>query len=171
MKTFIELAECLARILPKITLYGRLFKYSYVGRLLFLMFSTNLLFAIKRDVYFQGNRPDYFVGFRSLRSSTSGRWLEKSGKHVGPNFSLKPNTKARSLQFCKTEIKADIGGKKKRNKRRVYCLLVNGETSASTQNWSSRERVKDSFTRLIHSCQCHFIHIYVYMYVCIYNFL
>ena len=56
----------------------------------------------------------------------SGRWLEKSGKHVGPDFTLKPNTKASSLLFCKTEIKTDIGGKKKRNKRRVYGLLVNG---------------------------------------------
>ena len=49
MKTFRELAECLARFPPKITLYGRLFKY--VGRLLLLMFSTDLLFAIKRDAY------------------------------------------------------------------------------------------------------------------------
>ena len=51
MKTFIELAECLARIPPKITLYGRLFKYNYVGCLLLLMFSSDLLFAIKRDAY------------------------------------------------------------------------------------------------------------------------
>ena len=51
MKNFSELAECLARIAPKITLYGRLFKYNYVGRLLLLMFSTDLLFAIKRDAY------------------------------------------------------------------------------------------------------------------------
>ena len=58
--------------------------------------------------------------------TTSGQWLEKSGKHVGPNFTLKPNTKARPLQFCKTEIKTDIGGEKKRNKRRIYGLLVNG---------------------------------------------
>ena len=43
MKTFSELAECLARIPPKITLYGLLFKYNYVGCL--------LLFAIKRDAY------------------------------------------------------------------------------------------------------------------------
>ena len=50
-KTFSELAECLARIPAKITLYGRLFKYNYVGRLLLLMFSTNSLFAIKRDAY------------------------------------------------------------------------------------------------------------------------
>ena len=42
-KTFSELAECLARILPRITLYGRLFKYNYVGSLLLLMFSTDLL--------------------------------------------------------------------------------------------------------------------------------
>ena len=51
MKTFSELAECLARIPPKITLYGRLFKYNDVSRLLLLMFSTDMLIAIKRDAY------------------------------------------------------------------------------------------------------------------------
>ena len=51
MKNSSELAECLARILPKITLYGLLFKYNYVGCLLLLMFSNDLLFAIKRDAY------------------------------------------------------------------------------------------------------------------------
>ena len=50
-KTFRELAECLARIPPKITLYGLLFKYNYVGCLLLLMFSSDLLFAIKKDAY------------------------------------------------------------------------------------------------------------------------
>ena len=49
--------------------------------------------------------------------------------------------------------------------------LLTEETSAIIQNRSIRERVKDSLTRLIYSCQCHFIHIYVYMFVCIYNFL
>ena len=43
--------------------------------------------------------------------------------------------------------------------------LSTEETSAITQNRSSRERVKDSFTRLIHSCQCHFPHIYVCLYL------
>ena len=51
MKTFSELAECLARIPPKITLYGLLFKCNYVGSLLLLMFSNDLLFAIKRAAY------------------------------------------------------------------------------------------------------------------------
>jgi len=51
MKTFSELAECLALIPLKITLYGRLFKYNYVGCLELLMFSTDLLFSIKRDAY------------------------------------------------------------------------------------------------------------------------
>ena len=69
---------------------------------------------------------DDFIGCRSFRSSTSWQWLEKSSKHVGSKFTLKPKTKASSLQFCKTEIKADIVGKKKRNKRRRYSLLVNG---------------------------------------------
>ena len=49
--TFSELGECLARIPPKITLYGLLFKYNYVGSLLLLMFSNDLLFAIKRTAY------------------------------------------------------------------------------------------------------------------------
>ena len=51
MKTFSELAECLARIPPKITLYGHLFKYNDVSCLLLLMFSTDMLIAIKRDAY------------------------------------------------------------------------------------------------------------------------
>ena len=51
MKTFSELAECLALIPPQITLYGLLFKYNYVGCLLLLMFTNDLLFAIKRDAY------------------------------------------------------------------------------------------------------------------------
>ena len=51
VKTFSELAKFLARITPKITLYGLLFKYNYVGCLLLLIFSTDLLFAIKRDAY------------------------------------------------------------------------------------------------------------------------
>ena len=51
MKTFSELAECQARIPPKITLYGLLLKYNYVGCLLPLIFSSDLLFAIKRDAY------------------------------------------------------------------------------------------------------------------------
>ena len=51
MKTFSELVECLARIPPKISLYRLLFRYNYVGCLLLLMFSVDLLFAIRRDVY------------------------------------------------------------------------------------------------------------------------
>ena len=52
-KTFSELAECLARIPPRITLYRLLFKYDYVGCLLLLMFSNDLLFQepIKRVAY------------------------------------------------------------------------------------------------------------------------
>ena len=95
MKTFSELAECLARIPPKMTLYGLLFKYNYVGCLLLLMFSSDLLFAIKRDTYIFND----FVGFQSIRSSTSGRWRRKE-----VNFTLKPNAKASSLQFGETEI-------------------------------------------------------------------
>ena len=112
----VKLAEFLARIPPKITLYGRLFKYNYVGCILLLMFSSDLLFAIKRDAYIF-KETGWFCRFPKHQKldTTSGQWLEKSGKHAGPNFTLKPNTKARPLQFCKTEIKTDIGGEKKRN--------------------------------------------------------
>ena len=67
MKTFSELAECLARIPPKITFYGLLFKYNYVGCLLLLMLSSDLLFAIKRDAYIFRKQDD-FVGFRITSS-------------------------------------------------------------------------------------------------------
>ena len=51
MKTLNELAECSARIPPKMTLYGLLFKYNYVGCLQSLMFSIDFPFATKRDAY------------------------------------------------------------------------------------------------------------------------
>ena len=64
MKTFsAELAECfIARIPPKITLYGRLLKYNYEGCLQLWMFSTDLLFAIKRDAYIF-NETGWFCRF------------------------------------------------------------------------------------------------------------
>ena len=71
MKTFNELAECLARIPLKMTLCGLLFKYNYVGCLQSLMFSTDFLFAIKRDAM-SSRKQDDFVVFRRIRSSTSG---------------------------------------------------------------------------------------------------
>ena len=106
-------------------------------------------------------KQDDFVGFRSLRSSTSGWWLEKSGKHVGPNFTLKPNTKASSLQFCKTEVKTDIGGKKKRNKRRIYGLLVNGR---DLRHYSKqvKSRAGERFIHETHS----FMSVSFYTYLC-----
>ena len=60
--TFSELAECLARIPPKITLYGLLFEYIYVGCLLLLMFSSDLPFAIK-GTRISLRKQDDFVGF------------------------------------------------------------------------------------------------------------
>ena len=125
MKTFSELAECLARIPPKITLYGLLFKYNYVGCLLLLMFIVVICCLQSKGKRISSRKQDDFVGFRSIKSSTSGRSPEKSGKHVGPNFSLKPSTKASSLQFGETEIFTNLGGKKERNKRQIYGLLVN----------------------------------------------
>ena len=123
--SFSELAECWARIPPKITLYGRL-----LNTITWDVFSLEVLVLIsclqRKGTRICSRKRDYFEGFRSIRSWTSGRCLQKSGKHVSPNFTFKPNAKASSLQFCKTEIKTDIDGKKKRNKRRIYGLLVNG---------------------------------------------
>ena len=56
MKTFSELAECLAWIPPKITLYGLLFRYNCVGSLLLLMFGIVCCLPSKGRVYLQGNR-------------------------------------------------------------------------------------------------------------------
>ena len=89
----------------------------------------------------------------------SGRWLEKSGKHVGPDFTLKPNTKASSLLFCKTEIKTDIGGKKKRNKRRIYGLLVNGRDFAIFYTKLVKSRAGERFIHVS-------VILYISMYIC-----
>ena len=83
MKTFSELAECLARIPPKITFYGLLYEYNYVGCLLLLMFSSDLLFAIKRDAYIF-RKQGAFVRFRGIRSSKSRRSLKKKRQTCWP---------------------------------------------------------------------------------------
>ena len=103
MKTFSELAECLARIPPKITLYGRLFKYNYVGCLLLLMFSIDLLFAIKRNTYIFKEKG-WFCRFPKHQMLDQWAMAGEKRQHVGPNFTLKPSTKASSLKFGKTEI-------------------------------------------------------------------
>ena len=158
MKTFSELAECLARIPPKITLYGRLFEYNYVGRLLLLMFSTDLLFAIKRDVYIF-KETGWFCRFpKPQKLDKSGRWLEKSGKHDGPNFTLKPNTKARSLQFCKTEVKILVARKREISDG-YMAYLSTEETSAITQN---KSRAGERFIYETHS----FMSVSFYTYLC-----
>ena len=112
-------------------------------------------------------KEDDFVGFRSNRSSTSGWWPEKSCKHVGPNFTLKPNTKARSVQFCKTEIKTDIGGEKKRNKRRIYGLLVNGRDLRHYTK-QVKSRAGERFIHEAHSFMSVSFYTYLCIYVCLY---
>ena len=112
-------------------------------------------------------KQDDFVGFRSIRSSKSRRWLEKSGKHVGPNFTLKPNTKARSLQFCKTEIKTDIGDEKKRNKRRIYGLLVNGRDLRHYTK-QVKSRAGKRFIHEAHSVMSVSFYTNLCIYVCLY---
>ena len=162
MKTFSELAECLAQIPPKITLYGLIFKYNYVGCILLLMFSSDLLFAIKRDAYIF-KETGWVCRFPKHQKLDKWTIAGEKRQNVGPNFTLKPSTKARSLQFCKTEIKTDIGGEKKRNKRRIYGLLVNGR---DLRHYSKqvKSRAGERFIYETHS----FMSVSFYTYLCIY---
>ena len=144
MKTFSELAECLARIPPKITLYRLLFKHNYVGCLLVFMFSIDLLVEIKRDAdRICSRNQDDFVGIQSIRSSTSRWWLEKSDKNVGPNFTLKPITKTSSLQFVKQKYKQILVARKKEISDGYMAYLLTQQTSAIEQNSSSRDGKKE----------------------------
>ena len=63
MKSFSELAECLARIPPKITLYRLLFRYNYMGSLLLLMFGIVCCLPSKGTRIFSRKQDD-FVGQR-----------------------------------------------------------------------------------------------------------
>ena len=113
MKTFNELAECLARIPPKMTLCGLLFKYNYVRCLQSFMFRSDFLFVIKRDGYIF-KETGWFCRFPNLQNQLEMAWWA-TAVEKWPNFTLKLSTKASSLQFFKTElIKIDLGDKKKK---------------------------------------------------------
>ena len=121
---------------------------------------------LSKGTRISSRKQDDFVGFRSLRLlDKSGRWLEKSNKHAGPNFTLKPNTRARSLQFCKTEIKTDIGGEKKINKRRIYGLLVNG-MDLRHYTKQVKSRAGERFIHEAHSFMSVSFYTYLYIYIC-----
>ena len=70
IKTFSELAECLERIAPKITLHGLLFKNSYMGCLLLLMLVLICCLQSK-GTRISSRKQDDFVGFQSIRRSTT----------------------------------------------------------------------------------------------------
>ena len=91
----------------------------------------------------------------------------KAKKHVGTNFTLKPNTKATPLQFCKTEIKTDIGGEKKRNKRQIYGLLVNGRDLRHYTK-QVKSRAGERFNHEAYSFMSMSFYTYLCMYVCLY---
>ena len=90
-----------------------------------------------------------------------------SGKNVGPKLTLKPNTKASSLQSLKTEIKADIRGKKTRNKRRIYGLLVNGRDLRHYTK-QVKSRAGERFIHEAHSFMSVSFYTYLCIYVCLY---
>ena len=150
MKTFNELAECLARIPPKMTLCGLLFKYNYVRCLQSFMFRSDFLFVIKRDGYVF-KETGWFCRFPNLQNQLEMAWWA-TAVEKWPNFTLKLSTKASSLQFFKTElIKIDLGDKKKKkDQRQIYGLLVNERASAIAQNRSRRNGKKKATERFIH---------------------
>ena len=128
MKTFSELAECLARIPPKITLYGLLFKYNYVGCLLLLMFGIDLLFAIKRDAY--------------IFKETG--WFCRFPKQVGDGWRKAANMLAQTSHWnrvrkpahrnsVKQKYKQILVVRKKRNKRRIYGLRFLKHSKSTSQ--------------------------------------
>ena len=103
IKTFSAIRAKHSASSPKITLHGLLFKYNYVGCLLLLMFSTDLLFAIKRDAYIF-KETGCFCRFPK-HQKLDGKWaIAAEKRHFRPNFTLKPSTNASSLQFGKTEM-------------------------------------------------------------------
>ena len=101
MKTFSELAECLARIPHKITLYGLLFKYNYVGCILLLMFCSDLLFAIKREAYIF-KKTQWFCRFP--KHQKLDKWTMAGEKRQTCWPKLHTETKASSRQFGGTEV-------------------------------------------------------------------
>ena len=129
IKTFNELAECSARIPPKMTLCGLLFQYDYVGCLQSLMFSTDFLFTTKRDAYIF-KKTGWFCRFQKHQNSQleMAMWAIAACRKVANMLAqtsncIKPSMKA-SVQFCKTKIKTKVVAKKKRDKRQIYGLLV-----------------------------------------------
>ena len=60
-----------------------------------------------------------------------------------PNFTMKPCTKASSLQFGKTEIYTNLGGNKKEISDGYMAYLLTQETSAIEQNGSSPDGKKE----------------------------
>ena len=109
-------------------------------------------------------KQDDFVGIRSIRSSTSGRSPEKSGKMLAQTSHwIRVRKPDHYNSVLKTEIKTDIGGEKKRNKRRIYGLLVNGrDLRHYTKQVKSR-----AGERFIHKAHL-FMSVSFYTYLCIY---
>ena len=75
--------------------------------------------------------------------------------------------KASSLQFCKTEIKTDIGGEKKRNKRQIYGVQVIGRDLRHYTK-QIKSRAGGRFLHEANSFMSVSFHTYLCIYVCLY---
>ena len=109
-----------------------LFKYNYLGCLQSLMFSTDFLFAIKRDASIF-KETGWFCRFPKHQSCQleMAMWAMAACRKVANMLTQtshyrKLSTKPSLLQFCKIIIKTNVVAKKKRDKRRIYGLLVDG---------------------------------------------
>ena len=139
MKTFSELAECLARIPPKITLYGLLFKYNYVGCLLLLMSSNDLLFAIKRDAYIF-KETGWVCKFPEPQKLDKWTMAEEKRQTCWPKLHTETEYESQHTAIrWNRNIKKSWWQEKKRNKRQIYGLLVNArDVCRWTKQFKSR---------------------------------
>ena len=103
------------------------------------MFSTDLLFAIKRDAYIF-KETGWFCRFP--KHQKLDKWAIAAEKRQTCAQTVHIETDYESQQFRKTEKWTNLGGKKKRNKRQPAYLLTQ-ETSAIEQNCSSRDGKKE----------------------------
>ena len=128
MKTFSELAKCLARIPPKITLYGLLFKYNYVGCLLLLMFRLICCLQSK--------------GSRISEARQVGDGWRKAANMLAQTSHWNRVRKPAHYNLVKQKYKQIWVARKKEISDGYMAYLLMQETSAIEQNSSSRDGKK-----------------------------
>ena len=143
MKTFSELAECLARIPPKITSYGLLFKYNYVGCLLLLIFSIDFPFAIKRDAYIF-KETGRFCRFPKISEARQvGDGWRKAANMLAQTSHWNWVRKPAHCNSVKQKYRQIFVARKKEISDGYMAYLLTQETCAIEQNSSNRDGKKE----------------------------